>query len=257
MIALRSILFNLFFFTWSIALLTLALPLLLFPMGTIYAMGLFWVRGNVLLLRLIVGLTHEFRGRPPAPGEPVVLAVKHQSAFDTMAFNLVVARPVFVLKRELFLVPLFGWYLWRVGMIAIDRKSGSRAIKSMLRQSRAAIERGQTLLIFPEGTRTMPGAEPHYQPGVAALYSQLGLPVIPVALNTGVYWGRRSFLKRPGRMVIEFLEPIPPGLARGEFMTTLQQRIEGATDRLIREAEQSVGDPAVDKSVNKSQGSGH
>ena len=240
MIALRSILFNLLSFTWTIAILTLALPLLLLPMGASYAMALIWIRGNLLLLRFVVGLTHEFRGTPPAPGERVVLAVKHQSAFDTIAFNLAIARPVFVLKRELFFVPLFGWYLWRVGMIAIDRKSGSRAIKSMMRQSRAAIERGQTLLIFPEGTRTAPGAEPHYQPGVAALYSQLGLPVIPVALNTGVYWGRRSFLKRPGRMVIEFLEPIPPGLARAEFMTTLQQRIEGATDRLIREAESSA-----------------
>jgi 1-acyl-sn-glycerol-3-phosphate acyltransferase len=214
------------------------------------------VRGNVWLLRRVVGLTHEFRGNPPAPGERVVLAVKHQSAFDTMAFNLAIARPVFVLKRELFFVPLFGWYLWRVGMIAIDRKSGARAIKSMLRQSRAAIERGQTLLIFPEGTRTQPGAAPRYQPGVAALYSQLGLPVIPVALNTGVYWGRRSFLKRPGRMAIEFLEPIPPGLARAEFMAALQQRIESASDRLIREAEAQMSDSPVGKSVDKNPAPG-
>lgn len=255
MIALRSILFNFLFFAWTAVLLTLALPMLLLPIGAIYAMGLFWVRGNVWLLRAVVGLTHEFRGRRPEPGEKVVLAVKHQSAFDTMAFNLAIDRPVFVLKRELFLVPLFGWYLWRVGMIAIDRKSGSRAIKSMMRQSRAAIERGQTLLIFPEGTRTQPGAEPRYQPGVAALYSQLGLPVIPVALNTGVYWGRRSFLKRPGRMVIEFLEAIPPGLPRAQFMATLQQRIESATMRLVREAENPANAQSVDKSVGNKDAS--
>jgi 1-acyl-sn-glycerol-3-phosphate acyltransferase len=246
-IALRSILFNLLFFTWTAVLLTLSLPILVLPAGAVYAMGLFWVRGNLVLLRLIVGLTHEYRGRPPAPGERVILAVKHQSAFDTMAFNPVIDRPTFVLKRELFLVPIFGWYLWRCRMIAIDRKSGAKAIKSMMRQARRAIEeRGQTLLIFPEGTRMAPGAPPRYQPGVAALYSQLGLPVVPVALNTGLFWGRRSFLKRPGRMIIEFLEPIPPGLPRAQFMTILQERIETATDRLIQAA-----DRAVDNSVDK------
>ncbi|MBM3597550.1 MAG: 1-acyl-sn-glycerol-3-phosphate acyltransferase [Alphaproteobacteria bacterium] len=252
MIALRSITFNLVFFTWTGALLTIGLPLLLMPAGAIYAVGYLWVRISLALLAGIVGLRYEFRGRPPAPGERVILAVKHQSAIDTMVFNLVIDRPAFVLKRELFFVPLFGWYLWRCRMIAIDRASGAKAILSMVRQAQQALARGQTLLIFPEGTRRAPDAPPQYQPGVAALYGRLGLPVMPVALNTGVFWGRRSFLKRPGRMVIEFLEPIPPGLDRTAFMAMLQERIETASQRLRAEALE-----AVDKSVDNTSAGAH
>ncbi|MBM3571858.1 MAG: 1-acyl-sn-glycerol-3-phosphate acyltransferase, partial [Alphaproteobacteria bacterium] len=171
MIALRSILFNVTFFAWTAIFLIACLPMLALPPRMVYVAGKVWIRVNIFLLRWLVGLTHEFRGTPPRPGERVILAVKHQSAFDTMVFNLAIEQPVFVLKRELFWIPLFGWYLWHCGMIAIDRASGSKAIRSMIRQSHGAIARGQTLLIFPEGTRTVPGAPANYQPGVAALYS--------------------------------------------------------------------------------------
>ncbi|MDH3771663.1 MAG: 1-acyl-sn-glycerol-3-phosphate acyltransferase, partial [Nitrospirota bacterium] len=131
---------------------------------------------------------------------------------------------------------LFGWYLIHAGMIRIDRGRGATALRSLVRGARAALARGSRVVIFPEGTRVAPGEQKPYQAGVAALYLQLGLPVVPVALNSGLFWRRRGFIKRPGRIVVEFLEPIAPGLERKPFMAELKRRLEGATTRLIEEA---------------------
>ncbi|MGB8274798.1 MAG: lysophospholipid acyltransferase family protein, partial [Alphaproteobacteria bacterium] len=165
-----------------------------------------------------------------------VLAVKHQSAFETLALPLILGDPAFVVKRELFAIPLFGWFLARLGMIAIDRKAGAAALKSIVRRAKRALATGRHVVIFPEGTRVALHAKRPYHAGVAALYAMAGAPVVPVALDSGLYWRRRGFLKRPGRVVIEFLPPIAPGLDRDAFMAELQSRIEGATKRLVAEA---------------------
>jgi len=150
---------------------------------------------------------------------------------------VVFADPAIVLKRELMMIPFYGWYLWKAGMIAIDRAAGASALKRMVASSEQVAGEGRAIVIFPEGTRTAPGVQHPYQPGVAALYRQLGLPLVPVAVNSGVFWGRRRFAKRPGRITIEILPPIPPGGDRRAVMAELESRIETATARLVARAE--------------------
>jgi 1-acyl-sn-glycerol-3-phosphate acyltransferase len=198
--------------------------------------GRFWARSVLWLLRAIVGLDGEIRGRDRLPAGACIIAMKHQSAWDTLILPVVLGDPAVVLKRELLYVPFYGWYAARAGSIAIDRGGGSRALRGMLAAARQAAAAGRAVVIFPEGTRTAPGTRLAYQPGVAALYQALDVPLVPAAVNSGLFWGRRSFLKRPGRITLEFLDPIRPGLARRVVMAQLEERIEAATATLEREA---------------------
>lgn len=227
-------LFSVFFYAWTFVLSALVLPT--YPFLSERGMrrvARFWARGLLAGLRLLTGVSHEVRGR--APTGPAIIASKHQSAWETLAFYTLVRDLSVGLKHELTRIPVFGWYLLRSGAIRIDRGGAARALRSLVDGGRAAAARGCSVLIFPEGTRRTPGDPPDYKPGVAALYAALGLPVVPVALNSGVFWPRRSFRKRPGRIVVEFLDPIPPGLERKAFMAELERRIEGATARLVAE----------------------
>jgi len=232
MILIRSLLFNLLFFGWTSVMFLLSLPALLLPAGAVWGLGRIWVRGVVLLLRFVVGLSHEVRGLAHRPEGAALFAAKHQSAWDTLIFALLLDRPAIVLKQELLNVPLFGWYMRKCRMIPVDRKGRGTALKRMAAAARNRARAGRPILIFPQGTRVAPGTHRTYQPGVAALYGALGLPVVPVALNSGLFWGRRSFHKRPGRIVVEFLPPIPPGLERRKFMGELETAIETAANRL-------------------------
>jgi 1-acyl-sn-glycerol-3-phosphate acyltransferase len=162
--------------------------------------------------------------------------MKHQSAWDTLILPVVLGDPAVVIKRELLWLPFYGWYAARAGSIPIDRRGGAGALRRMVAAARDAAAAARPIVIFPEGTRTPPGQRLTYQPGVAALYQALDLPLVPAAVNSGLYWGRRSFVKRPGRTVLSFLEPIPPGLPRREMMRELESRIEAATAALEREA---------------------
>lgn len=236
MSALRSLLFNILLFTWTVAVVLCGLPALAFGRRGAHAVGRFWARGCFALLAHVVGLRHRILGRGRLPPEPVIAAIKHQSVWDTIACVLLFAEPAIVLKRELTWIPGFGWYPKRGEMIALDRRGGGAALRSMVRQARKAAGNGRSIVIFPEGTRTAPGTSRTYQPGVAALYEQLKLPVVPIALNSGLFWGRRSFVKRPGVITLEILEPIPPGLERRAFMGELYRRIEEAATRLARDA---------------------
>jgi 1-acyl-sn-glycerol-3-phosphate acyltransferase len=195
----------------------------------------FWMQGLQAVLRLVVGLSYEVRGRNRLPPGPAIIASKHQSAWETLIFHVLVPDLAVGLKYELTRIPIFGWYLMRGGAIRIDRGGAARALRSLVDGARAAAARGVSILIFPEGTRRAPEDPPDYKPGVAAVYTALDLPVVPVALNSGLFWSRRSFMKRPGRITVEFLEPIPPGLDRRSFMAELQRRIETATARLVAE----------------------
>lgn len=234
---LRSALFNLCFWTWS-TLIVLLLGLIgwLFDEHGIQRYARIWEGGINLLLRVLVGLRYEVRGRENLPGEPVIIASKHQSAWETLSFHLIVPNIVVGLKEELVRIPVFGHYLVKGGNIRIDRSGAARSLKSLVEGAKRGMSQGMSLLIFPEGTRKAPDDPPDYKPGVAAIYMQLKRPCVPVALNSGVFWGRRSFIKRPGTIVVEFLEPIPPGLSRAEFMQLLEERTETATRRLVAEA---------------------
>ncbi len=233
MAPLRSLLFNIAFYAWTAAILILGLPVLLFPYRVTYGFGRLWVCVSLWLLRALVGLDHRVVGLDNRDRQPqAIYAVKHQSAWDTLVFALYLHDPAYVLKRELLFLPLFGFYLLRAGMIPVDRQGRASALKRMLAAAKLRRGEGRDLLIFPEGTRMAPGQHRPYHPGVAALYGHLDLPVVPVALNSGLFWGRRAFNKKPGRITLEFLPAIAPGLARKAFMSELEQRLETACRRL-------------------------
>jgi 1-acyl-sn-glycerol-3-phosphate acyltransferase len=231
----RAFAFYLAFFSWTALLGVIGLPLLLAPRAVAMRFGRFWASNALVMLRATVGLDHEIRGLDRVPRDGCVIAMKHQSAWDTLILPVVLGDPAPVLKRELLFVPFFGWYAVRAGSIPIDRKAGAGALRRMIAKARPAAAAGRPIVIFPEGTRVALGERRPYQPGVAALYQALAVPLVPAAVNSGVFWGRRKFIKRRGRIVLEFLEPIPPGLPRPQLMVELEQRIETATKALVRE----------------------
>jgi 1-acyl-sn-glycerol-3-phosphate acyltransferase len=228
-IGLRSALFLVWFLLVT-AILSLAfLPVLLLPRRATVWLARLWARWTFWGLKHIAGIGFEIRGTPPQG--PVLVASKHMSMWDTLALYLALYEPAIVLKRELLRIPFYGWFLAKAAAIPIDRGGGARALRNMSEAARRVLAQGRPILIFPEGTRKKPGAAPDYKPGVAGLYGLLDVACVPVALNSGVYW--TGFLKRPGTIVLQFLEPIPPGLKRDVFMTQLQQRIETATNALL------------------------
>ncbi len=232
MIELRSLSFNIAFFLWSTLVQVLFLPSLLMPMAVVGWVQRLWIRGSLALLAAICDLRHEIRGLEHLPPGPCIIASKHQSAWDTLIFAVLFHSPGFIVKRELLWIPLFGWYIQRTGCIPVDREGGASALKRMIAGARDAIGNGQHIIIFPEGTRVAPGERRSHHPGVGALYGRLGVPVVPVALNSGLFWGRRTFLKKPGCITLEFLEPITPGLSRKDFTAELERKIETASERL-------------------------
>ncbi len=237
MTTLRSLLFNLLFGLATLGLGIVLAPLLFGPRSWSHAAGRVWARCCTMLLRWIVGLRYEVRGAPPKGA--ALVAAKHQSTWETLVLTLILHEPAFIMKRSLLFTPPFGIYLWRAGMIGIDRSAGGKAIRQMLEGARRVLAEGRAVLIFPEGTRRAPGAPPAYHPGVAALYRGAAAPVYPAALNSGLFWGRNAMMKRPGVVIVEFLEPIPPDLERKAFMRLLEDRIETATRALVKEAEEA------------------
>ncbi len=236
MMLIRSAVFNAFFVVWTALVLLTYWPLRPFPRRYMRKTIRLWGIGVRVGLKWLVGLEFEIRGRQNIPPEPVIFAAKHQSAWDTAFFGLIVDKPAYILKEELLSIPLWGAYARRCGAIIVNRAGGASALKKMVRDSEAALDRGYTIILFPEGTRTAPGQVLPYQPGIAALYARSPAPVVPVALNSGLFWGRRGFVKRPGTIVVEFLPALPPGLDRRAFMAELESRIETATNRLAAEA---------------------
>lgn len=234
MTILRSALYFVWFALVSAVLNIGCVPLLFSSRRVAMIAPKAWCAWLLWGLKWIAGLDYEVRGRVPDDG--VLIASKHMSMWDTIALYHTLNDSVFVLKRSLMNVPLYGWYARKVGMIAIDREAGASALRSMTAAAKDALSKKRAIVIFPEGTRKKPGAEPDYKPGVAGLYGQLDVPCVPVALNSGLFWtGPAGFLKKPGRIVLEYLEPIPPGLKRAEFMRTLEERIETATAKIVAE----------------------
>jgi 1-acyl-sn-glycerol-3-phosphate acyltransferase len=233
MTVLRSALFNLAFYLWTSMMLLLALPCLALPRRAVVRCMEIWAAGIIRLMQRLAAIELVVSGREHLPAGACIVAAKHQSAFDTLVFHVAVNDPAMVMKRELTWIPLYGWYSMHAGMIAVDRAAGATALKHLLRDARRAKAQGRPIVIFPEGTRVPPGEQRPYQPGVAALYKDLGLPVVPVAVDTGLSWPRRSFLRRRGTMHVEFLPPIAPGLDRKTFTAMLQGRIEERCKALL------------------------
>ncbi|MDE2183404.1 MAG: 1-acyl-sn-glycerol-3-phosphate acyltransferase [Alphaproteobacteria bacterium] len=234
LILFRSFLYFLWFGVVSVIMNVGALPTLLMPRRAIVRTSQCWSRVLLWGLKHIAGLDWEVRGTIPQGG--VLVASKHMSMWDTLALYMLLDDAVIVLKRELLNVPFYGWYLRKAHMIAIDRAAGASALRQMAAQGKAVVAEGRPIVIFPEGTRKSPGAPPDYKPGVAGLYGLLGVDCVPVALNSGLFWtGPMGFLKKPGRIIIEFLPPIPAGLGRAAFTALLEARTETAAAKLIAE----------------------
>ncbi|MBL6953687.1 MAG: 1-acyl-sn-glycerol-3-phosphate acyltransferase [Alphaproteobacteria bacterium] len=241
--AIRSNLFNLLFYAWSIVMVLAFSPALLLPYQVTVWGQRQWARGVNFLMRFSVGIHVEYRGLEFRPHGGAIVAAKHQSAWDTLIWHAILDDPAMVMKLELLSIPIYGWMCRKTRMIAVDRKAGTKALRAMLEDGRAAVALGRPIVIFPQGTRTASGASAKdvpYQPGVSALYRGLDVPVVPVALNSGLFWPRRQFMRRPGTIVLEFLKPIPPGLPRKEFDALLQERIESATSALEKEAQAKI-----------------
>jgi len=240
LILLRAILFNLLFYLNLVILMLVALPTLLLPRWGILGMAKLWARTSLWLLRVICRIKVEWRGLENIPSGPLLVAAKHQSTWETFALLPLFSDPTFILKRELMWIPFFGWCLWRGEMIPIDRGAGKAVIPAMLVHARRALAERRQIIIFPEGTRRAPGAEPKYKYGVVHLYSLGIAPCVPVALNSGLFWPRRKFVRRPGTIRVEFLDPIAPGLDNDTFFARVQDVIEQATARLVAEGERDL-----------------
>ena len=236
MLVFRSLLFNLLFYLNTLVWLVIALPTFVMPYHAILWVAKTWGLTNLFLLRVICGIDYEIRGRENIPPGALIAASKHQSAWETFALLHLFESPTFIMKRELQWIPIFGWLTIKGRMVPVDRRKGSQALVAMAERARTELARGRQLIIFPEGTRRPVDAEPRYKHGVAYLYAAEGVPVLPVALNSGLFWPRRTFLRHPGTVVVQILPPIPPGLANDVFFRRLQDEIETATQRLVAEA---------------------
>lgn len=204
---------------------------------------------SLWLLRVVVGTRVDIRGREKLPKAPYLVASKHQSAWDTFALIPIFHDPAMVMKWELTLIPFYGWFSRKFEHVFVKRERGPAALRGLVRDAKERADAGREIVIFPEGTRRAPGAPPDYKPGSVALYEGLGLPCVPIALNSGLYWPRRKLMRYPGTIIVEILDPLPPGLPRAEFRAELQQRIEDATNRLILEAARSPNPPPIPPSV--------
>lgn len=235
MLWIRSLIFDIWLWVWMAILGILGAPLALWSKGGAYWVMELYSRNTLWMLKHLCGLDYEIRGTPPAAQS--IVAAKHQSFIDNVLMLLQLPRMKMVMKAELKWAPVFGWYAMRIGAAPVARGKGQRAVADMT--ARLASERGEggSLAIYPQGTRVSPdGPVSRYKSGVWRLYKEFDLPCVPVAMNTGVFWGRRTLLRYPGTMVVEFLEPIPTGMAQEPFMALLEERIEAASNRLRDEA---------------------
>jgi 1-acyl-sn-glycerol-3-phosphate acyltransferase len=256
MLVLRSLIFNAAFYVnlafWALCT-TLSLPL---PrrMNAIVRIAALWGRTSFWLMRVIVGTRVEITGTEHIPPGGIIVASKHQSIWETFALITVFNDPVYILKRELTWIPMFGWALLRSGMIPVNRSAGSRALQEATRRAKTEITgHGRQLMIFPEGTRRPPGAPPAYKYGVAHLYAELRVPCVPVALNAGLFWPRRSFLRRPGTIRLEIMPAIAPGMDKMAFHARLQETIETACDRLLEQGLAELAALGVEPPANLRQ----
>jgi 1-acyl-sn-glycerol-3-phosphate acyltransferase len=231
-IAIRSLVYVALFYLWTAAVSVICTPLLFGPARWTHSMFHVWGRGVIGML-VVCGIRVELRGRQYIPTGAALVAPKHQCMLDVFAHFAWLPASVFVMKKELAWIPWFSWYAKKAGAIVIDREGGSKTMRQVIREGTDRFQKGYQVVTYPEGTRKAPGDPPDYKPGIAALYRELSVPVYPVATNAGVHWPAHGFIRRPGTIVFEYLEPIPPGLKRAEFMRLLEERIEAKSRELL------------------------
>lgn len=247
--AIRTAVFYIVFLGQTVILAILAGSVGLFASRTRFgwAIARYWCWSNVQFLRVIAGLKTQVEGAENIPPGGCIIASKHQSDWDIFAIFPHTKRPAYIAKKELMRIPFFGWAAHSLDCIEIDRQKGAGAIPAMIAQARAAIERECRIVIYPEGTRRKPLTAPDYRQGIVRMYSALNVPVVPVALNSGLYWGRNSLLIWPGTAKARFLPAIEPGLAPDVFLERLRSTIEAASDQLALEAFEGGFDRPLDE----------
>jgi 1-acyl-sn-glycerol-3-phosphate acyltransferase len=224
MILLRSLIFNLYFWALTVVLCVPGTVVRFAAPERLMAVPVLWARLGLAGVRVLCGLKLEVSGEVYLPvSEPAIIASQHQSAFDAMVWLLLLPRCCFVIKKQLTYIPLFGGLIRPAGMIVIDRQARPAAMRHLMREAERAKAEGRQVVIFPEGTRVRPGERVPLRPGVAAMASRAGLPVIPALTDSGRCWGRRAFVKRPGVIHVEMLPPIPSGASRDEIMLGLER----------------------------------
>lgn len=245
--AIRSLLFYAFFYLQTVPLaIIVGVSAILFGRTRFgWALALYWIHSNIAALRLIAGIRTDVSGTENIPDGPCIIASKHMSDWDIFALLPGAQRPAFIAKKELMDIPFFGKAAMAFDTIRIDRQRGGEAIPMMLDDARGALSRGARIIIFPEGTRKAPLEPYDYRHGVVRLYQGLNVPVVPVALNSGLFWGRNSLLLRPGTARARFLPAIAPGLDPEEFRARLTAAVEAGTNRLIRQADDEGLAPPV------------
>jgi len=232
---LRSLAFNVCMFSWITILIAFSWTLIPFPRMVMQRMFRVWSKIALWLMRVTAGIDARFVGLEKIPPGPLLVAAKHQSIWDTFIMYVFLNDPQYVLKQELMRIPFWGWSARKSEHVPVDRDAGAKALRDMVDACVDRLEKGRQVIIFPQGTRTAPGEQQRYHPGVMAIYQKLpeGVPVLPIALNSGVYWGRRKFAVKPGTITLEVLDPIPGGLPRKAFMQQLEDNIEAASTRLL------------------------
>ena len=246
MLVVRSLAFNAAFYVSLVIQMIVWTPFyFLAPRQLAWIVPRFWSNSSLKLQEWIAGTRSQIEGTENLPDGPFILAPKHQSFWDTIAFFPYLSDPVYILKRELTWIPFFGWYLSKMKMIPINRGNRSKALKEALRIAKQRMADGRQLIIYPEGTRRAPGDEPQYKWGIAEIYAALGVPVVPVAHVAGLYWPRRKFLRFPGTIHAKFLPPIQPGLEKEAFMERLVAETEAACDELLIEAARAPNPPPM------------
>jgi 1-acyl-sn-glycerol-3-phosphate acyltransferase len=237
-IFLRSLVYNVLFYLLLAFWVILGIPTYVMPRRGIITIAQCWARSSIWLMRVVCNTKVEYRGVEKIPKGPLIVASKHQSMWETFALLQFFPEPLYILKRELKWIPLFGWYLVKTNMIGVVRGAGGRSLIEMARRAGEEVRRGRQLIIFPEGTRTAVDAPPRYKSGVAQVYVDCGVTCLPVALNSGLFWPRRTFMRYPGTIVVEFLDLLPPGLTRHEFIAQVSTVIDTATNRLVEAGRQ-------------------
>ena len=230
---LRSLIFNIILILSIILMGVISLPLLMGPREGVAFLRDVWIKFVIGTLEIVVGLQYQVDGLQNLPAQNIIIAAKHQSAWETLALHLIFKDPAIILKRELLKLPILGWFIAKVGMVPIDRTGGGGALKAMIQSAKHWSDVGRPIIIFPQGTRVEIGEKVKYHPGVFAVYKALDLPVVPVALNSGLFWPKQSFKKKPGTIKLKIVEAIQPGLERKEFMQLLENKIEKTSESLL------------------------
>lgn len=229
---LRSLIFTIAFMLWTLVPAILFVWVVLLPTHQVNAVIRFWQKGATWLSKVIVGIDYKIEGWRNVPKGACIIAAKHQSAWETCLLHVLFNDPAIVLKKELTLIPVWGWFAKASKLIPIDRKGGAKSLAIMKKAATDAVKAGRKIVIFPQGTRVLPGVKKPYKVGAVAMYQDLEIPVVPLALNSGLFWPKGSFIKKPGTITLKFLPPIPPGLNRTQFMRRLQDDLETHSDIL-------------------------